>query len=60
MDPMKWVAERLWDAQRGQSIRDGMRRRVPPDSAGQRVRVVAGALAMVVAAVVWVTRNLWK
>jgi hypothetical protein len=60
MDPMKWVAERLWGAQREQFIRDGMRRRVPPDPAGQRVRVVAGAVAMVVAAVVWVTRNLCK
>ncbi|WP_439624120.1 hypothetical protein [Gemmata sp.] len=61
MDPVKWLAERLWDVQKQQFIRDGLRRHGPPDPVGQRVRA-AGAAAVVVACVVvaYTWRSIWK
>ncbi|VTU01027.1 unnamed protein product [Gemmataceae bacterium] len=38
MDPVKWLAERLWDVQKEQLIRDGLRRHGPPGPVGQKVR----------------------
>jgi hypothetical protein len=62
MDPVKWLAERLWDVQKEQFIRDGLRRHGAPDPVGQKVRVVAGAVAVVMACVVvaYTWRSIWK
>lgn len=60
MDPVKWLAERLWDAQKQQFIRDGLGRPYPPDLVGQKVRIAAGAVALVAVVVACLSRNMWK